>query len=261
MIDIHCHLIPYVDDGAEDWDSALEMARREVADGIVEAIVTPHWAGPQEGVDEQLARLAELEERLREEEIPLKLHPGNELILVPELPELIAAGKALTLAGTSYLLLETAQLAGGPFVKQAVFSLRSAGFQVILAHPARAPFWQERPDDLEELVHAGCHLQINAGSLTGGFGRRAQTTAEYLLRRGWVAFLASDAHNLDSRPPGLREAVQRAAHLIGEERARDLVEKNPARLLRNRPVYVEPLTRQDLPRRSWWNRLLHRGPG
>ena len=258
MIDIHSHLLPYIDDGAADWHVALGMARVNVEEGVTEAIVTPHWAGPDEGADQVLETLAEYQSRLQEAEIPLVLHPGNELILVPEVSGLVGEARALSLAGTSYLLLETAQLAGGPYMVQAAFSLRTQGYQLVLAHPERAGAWQEKPDELEELVRGGCHLQINAGSLLGEFGRRAQRTAELLLQRGWVTFLASDAHGLEARPPGLRQAVRRAAELMGEPRARQLVEEHPRLLLQDRPIYLDLGSPPTPPRRPLWRRLLGR---
>lgn len=231
LIDIHLHPLPFLDDGARDWSEALDMAQLALEDGVRQWIATPHWTGRPGETEKTQETLAALREKLQEHGIPLQVHPGNEVVLTPDLPEALKEGRALTLAGTEYVLLETAQFESGAYIHSALFKLQSHGFRVILAHPERLPTWQSDQDDLRELVYRGCYLQVNAGSLAGCFGRAAQRTAERLLRLGWVSFLASDGHSPDHRPPLLGEAVARARELIGAERVEELVNGNPGRLL------------------------------
>src|SRR5689334_8774638 len=124
MIDIHCHPLPFVDDGAEDWDASLEMARMASEDGVRQWIATPHWKGSPGDTATVRERLEELRLRLKAEQIPLRVHPGNEVILVPRLVESLQEGNALTLAGSKYLLLETAQLEYGAYIQQAMFQIQ-----------------------------------------------------------------------------------------------------------------------------------------
>ena len=257
MIDVHCHVLPYLDDGAKDWEASLTLARMAVEAGIAQCIATPHWTGREGETEKTLSRAEELRAKLAEAGIPLRVHTGNEVILVPGLVEALRGGSALTLGGSSYVLLETAQLEHGAYTQNALFQLQSHGYRVILAHPERVQSWQNDFAGIRDLVHRGCRLQVNAASLVGGFGRTAKSAAEELLRRGWVSLLATDAHSPTSRPPMIAPALKRCAGLIGEEAARALVEANPARILCDEEL---PYVDTDLaPKRGifsfpWWPR-------
>lgn len=249
MIDLHCHPLPFLDDGAADWEASLEMARAAAADGVTQWVATPHWTGQPGEAERVEATRQELLQRLREAAIPLRVHSGNEVVLVPNLPDALKAGQALTLAGSSYILLETAQFEQGAYIHSALFQLQSQGYRIILAHPERLRSWQEDLHDLRELVYRGCYLQLNAGSLLGQFGRPAQKTAEALLREGWVSFLASDGHSPDRRPPLLQAAVERAAQIAGRDAVVEMVQGNPARVICG--DYVPAITPEILPRRRF----------
>ena len=257
MIDVHCHILPFLDDGALDWEAALSMARLMVEDGTRECIATPHWTGVPDETDATRARLEELAQRLGGAGLPLKVHAGNEVVLVPRLVEALASGQAFTLAGSRYLLLETAQLEQGAYVRSALFQLQSHGYRIILAHPERMSSWQADSRELSELIERGCRLQVNAGSLLGEFGKAARRAAEELVRRGWVSLIGSDAHSPTLRPPGLSAAVARCASLTTADAARALVEDNPACILRDQELpYIN--TEAQSPRRAfafpWWRR-------
>jgi protein-tyrosine phosphatase len=201
------------------------MARAAVEDGIRTIVATPHWpvdgaltAGPRV---RELA--AEVQERLRAAEVPLRVLPGHELEISWEMHRSLELGEALTLADSRFVLLETPYYGLPPYLRDLIFQLQSRGYRPILAHPERNPNVQHDPTRLEELVDAGCLLQVNAGSVLGRFGPRPRRTAEALLARGWVQLLASDAHNPGTRPPVVAEAVRAAARWVGNEAAQSLV--------------------------------------
>lgn len=256
MIDLHLHPLPFIDDGAADWDAALAMARVAVEEGVAQWVATPHWTGVPGETERVRATLDELRERLRHAGLPLRVHPGNEVVLVPPLAQALAEGRALALAEGPYVLLETAQLAREAYLLEAVYTLQSRGHRLILAHPERQPAWQRDLADLRELLFRGCLLQVNGGSLLGDFGPGPRRAAERLLRLGWVSFVASDAHSPDTRPPRLRAARERCAVLVGADQADVLVGANPARVLCGE--YVSPPDPDSGPSRSWWGRLLRR---
>jgi protein-tyrosine phosphatase len=251
MIDTHCHLLPNVDDGPKDWETALRMVSLAQADGIRQVITTPHWTGVPEETERVRRRFAEFQSRCEGLEVFL----GQELVLMPQLLTSLQEGSALTLAGSAYLLLETAQLEFGAFKHQALFQLQSHGYRIILAHPERVPGWQREPSELRKLLERGCYAQVNAGSLTGSFGRSAQRAAESFVRRGWVSLVASDAHSDSGRPPLLSAAVERCEALVGERATELLVTDNPARVLCNEllpyPNLDEP-ERERAGRRWFW---------
>lgn len=245
MIDIHCHVLPHLDDGAADWDAALAMARMAQADGVRQIVATPHWTGAPGETESTLAQADELRRRLQAEGLRLKIHVGNEVVLVPNLVEALKEQRALTLAGSSYVLLETAQLDRGAYIHNALFQLQSHGYRIILAHPERVRGWHTDLEDLVQLIERGCYLQVNAASVLGEFGRPVQKAAERLLRRGWVSILASDGHSPEGRPPVLRRAFLRCAELVGEEAATELVEANPARVLCDEQLPYLEIERQE----------------
>ena len=255
MIDIHSHPLPGLDDGAANWEMALAMARQWVAEGVRQVVATPHWSGATGEIAATRERLSELRERLRQGSLDLALHLGQEVVLTPALLDHLRGGTALSIANSSYILLETAQLPRTAYIDTALFQLQSQGYRVILAHPERAPAWQAEPRQLEEFLWRGCRLQVNAGSLLGHFGWRARRTAEHLLRRGWVSLIASDAHSDRERPPCLGRGFNRCASLVGEHTARTLCSENPARILCDEHL---PEVRVDASQRGLLARLLMR---
>lgn len=251
VIDTHCHMLPFLDDGAEDWEAALAMARAAVEDGINQTVLTPHWTGATGEAEAVREKLEQFKTRLAADGLALRLHLGNEVVLVPALVKALEEERAFTLGGSKYILLETAQLEHGAYTHNALFQLQSHGYRIILAHPERVRAWQSDLGDLLQLLWRGCYLQITAGSLLGEFGVPARKTAELFLRLGWVSLLASDAHSPGSRPPLLSQAVKRCARIIGGEASQALVNENPMRVLCNEDLPpVDPDTAHN--RRPSW---------
>jgi protein-tyrosine phosphatase len=248
MTDIHCHLLPGVDDGAEDWDACLQMARFAVADGIDTIIATPHWPGDEEGSSAAARVLdltAEVQARLETEGIPLRVLPGHELVILPGVAEELESGGALGLGGsfaaasrgeTRYALLETPYQPLPFFLRDLIFQVQSRGITPVLAHPERNPTVQTKPDTLEEYVGVGCIIQVSAGSILGQFGSNALRAAQLLLRRGWGHVIASDGHSPVNRPPLLAAARDAAARIVGPEAARMAVEDLPAGIAAGRRI-------------------------
>ncbi|HEX9830241.1 MAG TPA: CpsB/CapC family capsule biosynthesis tyrosine phosphatase [Thermodesulfobacteriota bacterium] len=215
MVDIHCHLLPNVDDGPKSWEESLEMARLAVEDGIRVAVTTPHWIQgtkwdpyPEEIRD----KVRELNERLKEEKIPLTVLPGMEVAIAENLPELVSSGRILTLGDGKYLLVEIPVISLPLGVEEIIFGLKTIGISPILAHPERNKEIQKNPKKVLELVRTGASVQVTAGSFCGYFGEKAQRCVLELAKLGAVNAIASDAHNVDNRPPivtgGLRVLEQ-----------------------------------------------------
>jgi protein-tyrosine phosphatase len=245
-----------VDDGAADEAAAIAMATAAVKDGISRCVVTPHW-GDRSGEAERLrAAVDRLRGTLRERNVALEVFPGNEVVLLPGLLPALKEGNALSLAGSSYVLLETAQLESEAFREVAIFQLQASGYRIVLAHPERVQSWQKDSGPLRELLERGLYVQVNAGSLRGDFGSAARRAAEVILRRGWASFLASDGHSPAERPMLLEAAYQKAAEWLGERAAQELVEGNPARVLCNE--LVESVEIEEPERRPWYSFLWRR---
>lgn len=207
MIDLHCHLLPGVDDGPRDLASALAMARLHVAAGVRTVAATPHvsWDTPTDAATIEVG-LADLRAALRQERIPLEVVGGAE-IDVHQAEELSDEElSALALGGGRWLLLE-APLRQGVVIEPVARELLERGHRVLLAHPERSPIFQHDPAALRRLTRAGVLTQITASSFTGRFGRTVQRFTEQLLEDGLVHTAASDAHDTVRRPPGIADAL------------------------------------------------------
>jgi protein-tyrosine phosphatase len=218
-VDLHSHVLPGIDDGAGTAEVALEMLRVAAADGTRFIVATPHVGSVSR---QQILRGVEtLNEFAQSQGVNISVLPGSEVRLTPAAVTAFADGQLMTLNQTSYLLIELPL--GGPWppqVAQVVFDLQMAGASPVLAHAERYHPLRQSPELLVELVRAGVVVQINASSLLGQGGERAQRAAEQLVRSRLAHVVASDAHDARLRPPVLSAAMRRVAELAGSEEAR-----------------------------------------
>ena len=243
MIDLHLHLLPGVDDGAESVEQAVEMVRIAGVDGCRVLVATPHQRRDEwdNGDPRRLTdRLAELVAKLPRTPEPPQLRLGGEVRVDSELlADLSRPGRSalFALAGSRYLLLEFEPSGLGPPPVEIVGELLAEGWWPIVAHPEVVPcFWENGDDLLARLVEAGALFQVTAMSLTGEFGKAARARAWELLRAGWVQFVASDAHRPNWRPPGLGAARRAVARELGAGLAEALTVPNPLAVVENRPI-------------------------
>jgi len=261
MIDLHCHLLPGIDDGPATLDVSLAMARCAVADGITFTACTPHiypglYENNQAGIS---AAVDALRLALAEAGIPLQLGTGADTHLAPDLLGSIRAGRVPTLNGSRYLLLEPPHHVAPPRFDESVFALMSAGIVPVITHPERLSWIETHYSVFGELVKQGAWMQVTAGSLTGRFGRRPKYWAERMIDEGQVHILATDAHHVDKRPPLLAEARHAAAARVGAQEATHLVLTRPQGILDDvSPGQLPPLperARAAQRRAGLWQRL------
>jgi protein-tyrosine phosphatase len=195
LIDLHCHLLPGIDDGSKNLAMSLEMARLACADGITTVVCTPHIlptvyenTGP-----EIKASVTMLQQELLKEGIPLDLLSGADVHIVPDLLPRLAYGQIITLADSRYLLLEPPHHVMPPQFEECIFRLQSAGYVAILTHPERLSWIGSQFPLIRRMVNAGLWIQLTAGSLTGRFGRRPRYWAERMLDQGLCHVIATDA--------------------------------------------------------------------
>nr|HET6903453.1 CpsB/CapC family capsule biosynthesis tyrosine phosphatase [Ktedonobacteraceae bacterium] len=237
MIDTHLHILPGVDDGPETMEEAVALASVLVQEGVHAAIATPHYNDQfcQRSAAEVKERVNELQQVLDRQGILLRLFAGHEALIKPGLVDDILAGKLATLNGSRYLLLELWNSNWLPATEQVIFELRASGITPVLAHPERYRVFQKELNLLESLQQQGVLVQITASSLLGMQGRTAQRTAEKLLKRGLVHFIASDAHGLYSRPPAIAQSLCQIAKLIGQVKMLQFTESWPMMIINNVP--------------------------
>jgi protein-tyrosine phosphatase len=261
MIDLHCHILPAIDDGSDSLDTSLEMARMAVADGIKVMACTPHiYPGLYENDAPGIRRaIGALQQALDAASIPLKLTIGADVHLAPDLAARIRAGEVPTLNDTRYLLLEPPHHVAPPRFEESVFELIAGGWVPVITHPERLTWVEQHYEAFRRLVDAGAWMQITSGSLTGRFGKHAQRMAERMLDDGLVYTLATDSHGARRRPPLLAEGRDAAALRVGDEEARHLVQTRPLGILQNRhPEVLPPLPQRGLVKMGWWSRVFGR---
>lgn len=231
LVDIHAHILPGIDDGAVAIEESIEMAKAAVARGVSAIIATPHFNScykcDRTVLDKEVASLREALNALN---VDLKVYPGAEVRISPEVLDSLDAGRVQPLAGSRYVLIELPFDEIPFYARDLVFKLRLKGLVPVLAHPERSASVQKRIDRLEGFIGQGCLVQLNASSLEAGFGQD-YATAVKIIERGWAFAIASDAHDLGTRPPGLKAAARVAARLLGKQKALKLVRENPLRII------------------------------
>lgn len=238
MIDLHCHLLPGLDDGAADLSVSIEMARIAHADGIRGIACTPHVKPGiyDNGTAEVATGIRQLREVLASEGIGIELFSGGDLHIAPNLGMRLKGGEIPTLAGSRYFLFEPPHHLVAPRMINLAESLIRQGYVPIVTHPERLTWLSSHYDIFTQLNDAGCLVQITAGSVTGEFGKMARYYSERLMDEGRIDLLATDAHDTRRRPPVLSRARDIIAARMGEDEAAAMVLWRPAAILANRVV-------------------------
>jgi protein-tyrosine phosphatase len=233
MIDIHCHLLPAVDDGSQSWETTLEMCRIAEQDGVTHIVATPHANYEyQYDRDLHLERLEEL--RTRAPKLTFSL--GCDFHLSYEnIEDAMRHRERYAIGDTRYQLVELSEYSAFN-ASQTMHLLQTAGLIPILTHPERNPVILGNPDLLNRFADVGCLFQITANSLTGFWGKPKQQFCEQMLKKNMVHFIASDAHGVKNRTPILSAARDAAAKIVGAAAAEKLVCGNPQAVVSNQAV-------------------------
>ncbi|MGA3087661.1 MAG: CpsB/CapC family capsule biosynthesis tyrosine phosphatase [Terriglobales bacterium] len=237
MIDIHCHLLPEVDDGPKSWDVAIEMCRMAVEDGITHVVATPH-ANDRYAYDRLYLSglLGELREKVGAG-LGLQFSLGCDFHLSFEnLERVLQQPHGYTIGETNYLLIELSNYSVPTGLADCFTRLADRGLTPILTHPERNPILQQMPQRIVEWAEQGCLIQITASALTGFWGERPETVARWLLDRSAVHILASDAHDTRRRVPNLSAGRAVAERIAGLEYAQALVDGNPGAIVKGLPI-------------------------
>lgn len=236
MIDIHCHILPMVDDGSQSVEESLQMLISAYEDGTDEIILTPHLAYAY-GFDNPYAKISELFSQFKyiveQERIPIQLYLGTEFLFSSKDTFLSHLDEITKMNQTSYLLMEFFFNIDASFVLEAIDCVTRQELRPIIAHPERYDCIQVDPELSLEIHQRGALLQLNKGSILGEFGRRVMNAAYALLDQHAYDFVGSDAHHLDHRTPDMYEAYIRILNLYGERYTKYLFELNASRMLQN----------------------------
>lgn len=236
LIDLHCHVLPGIDDGPETLADSLALLQAMAEQGVRTVVATPHAGdGRYEAQPDQvLAAVEAVNLAARAAGIAVEVLPGMELTLSFDTLTKLRATKALTIAGTQNVCVELPRTPYAMFVDRAMFELMLAGYRPILVHPERNPGIQEHPELMDKLAERGVVGLLTAGSLLGRHGSTAERLAARFLKGGSATLIASDAHDLNRRPPQLAAALE-AARALGKIDQCDewaLIGRDPAQIVR-----------------------------
>ncbi len=231
MIDMHCHILPGVDDGSQHLYDSLEMAHLAAESGVVGIVATPHCV--KDGADAVRKSFSLLREAIKKNRIPVELFLGMEIFGTHNTAELLKEGKLFTVNGSIYPLIEFDFYAEGSETTRILREVVREGYRPIVAHPERHEFVARDPKIVNVWRDLGCYLQINKGSLLGRFGMQAQRLAFMLIERNLAEIVASDAHSPAVRTTWMRDVKELLSREFSAETAEKLLVENPLRILKN----------------------------
>lgn len=235
MVDIHSHLIPSVDDGANSIEETFELIREAEEAGYTDIILTPHYmTNAYKQAPKTLNLLKEkLQQIVDKEKINVKLHTGMEIYISDNLLNLLEQKEVITLANSKYLLMELPLNTKVQYLENIIFRLKEKNIIPIIAHPERYKFVQKNPQKVEELIENGCLIQSNIGSVSGVYGGQAKKTIKYLLKNDLVHFLATDTHRKNTIYPLVGKTIKKIQKVIGKEKTEELTTINAQQILNN----------------------------
>ena len=240
MIDIHCHILPGFDDGSDNIEESVRMARLAAENGTTAIIATPHSNVPDKYQNyfgkAYVEAFKTLDARIKAENIPLRLYPGHEIFAANDFIDLIKKKRLLTLCNSNYPLVEFALQERSESVYRKLEIITAEGLTPIIAHPERYAFIAADPAAPLKLKKMGCLLQINKGSLKKKFGRTAYVISQSLVEREYADFVASDAHSPYIRTPFLADAYEIVSELRSSRYAEILLRTNPEKVIRNEKI-------------------------
>lgn len=239
MIDIHCHLMPSVDDGAKDLEETLAMFENAYTSGVTDIILTPHYikGTKYEINNEQKEKITNiLREALRRTDMDINIYYGNEVYIDNDLVEMIKDKKVATLANSRYVLVELPVNSMDNNAGNVFFNLRSNGYIPIIAHPERYVYFQKHPEKVMDYIKLGCLLQGDYMSLLGKYGKKAEKTLKILLKNGVIKFMSSDIHH-SYNDYHIPEAEKRTLKIVKDENiVNKLFVENPESVINDKII-------------------------
>ena len=246
MIDMHCHLLPGIDDGSKSFNESINIVKKAQQEGITDIVLTPHYiVGTKYDANnaEKIDLFKELEFQVKERKIPINLYLGNEIYIDAKLPEMLGAfdektgknkgnsGEVASLNGRKYVLIELPVQNEDFSTPDTMFELIRRGWVPVIAHPERYEYIQNNINYAAELVKMGCKLQGDYLALTGKYGKKAEKTLKKLLRKDLIFCLASDIHH-ERNDYNLEKAKAKIAKITKNQKLiDDLFVKNPKRII------------------------------
>lgn len=252
LVDIHCHILPGIDDGSKDWETSLKLANDAVKDGVTHAVLTPHHLNGRYNnhKEDVIALTNQFRQKLEEENIPLTVFAGQEVRLSGDLiPALDNDDILFCDEDGKYMLLEFPSENVPTYAKNTIFEIKKRGITPVIVHPERNSGILRKPELLQELIEQGCLVQITASSYMGTFGKEIENLSRRFIEAGQASCFASDAHDLPKRDYEYSEALKKLSDEFGEDKSIEF-EENAKKIVNGDLVqmYWQPLKKK---KRFW----------
>lgn len=253
MVDLHCHLLPGIDDGSKSMDISLRLAREATGNGVTHALLTPHHMNGRYVNHKQdvIRRTKEFQEQLKSHDIPLTVFPCQEVRINGQLLEALDEDDILFAdTGNRYLMLEFPDDDVPYYTNQMIFDLQQRGITPVIVHPERNTKIMTQPDLLYQMLEKGCLSQITASSYVGTFGKKVEKFSRQLIETGQGYVFASDAHDLPGRKYEIRQAFEKLRVEFGENFAKHYQQN--ARLILNGEEVPTNVLQQIKKEKKFW---------
>lgn len=240
IIDLHCHILPNIDDGAENIEETIEMLSIAAEEGIRGMIATSHAeaeVGPKQS-EKYLKAFRKTLQYIESNDIPIQIYPGNELYYSEGMISALKNGEAHTINGTRYVLVEFPIYESFYYIERGLRNLQNAGCWPIIAHVERYQSLQSE-EKIRQLIELGVYIQINASSVAGKAGIPTRMFCTKLLRKGLVHIVATDAHGSKRRRPVIKDCLRLIDRIAGENYRRAISEENPEKIIKGERISAE----------------------
>ncbi len=240
MLDMHTHIIPSIDDGSKNLKETIQIIKEGADSGIHTIVATPHYLeGKYENTKENiLIRVEYLNEYLKNSGINVSIVGGSEILVCPDIIELLKSGKLCTLNGSRYILIEFAVNLRNTKACQIIKQIIDEGYIPIIAHPERYIYVQKNIKDVFKYVEAGALIQMNIGSLIGDYGEEARETAVKLLKHNLIHTWGSDTHYIRRIYERLQEGLDELKRIVGEDMFKLIIDINPNHIYNNEDIEI-----------------------
>ncbi len=236
--DIHCHILPGIDDGAANEREMLQMLKVAYSQGIRYVFATPHYHPKRGEADASVVdSVFENVQNVVKTQFPdMKIYKGNEIYFRQDATQMLKEGRLLTLAGSDYVLLEFSTAVSRDQVKNAVGQLQMAGYVPVIAHVERYEDLVGEYGFIEELADAGVYFQVNAASVVGDMGGARKRFIKKMIKNDWVHFIGTDAHDAGHRAPLMEKCASYLRKKFDEDTAEMLLYHNPMMIVKNKMI-------------------------
>ena len=259
MIDIHCHILPNVDDGSESLEESIEMAKIAESEGITKIVNTSHchFDFKYKKGNELKLELEKFNQALKEENINIEVLLGNELYYTSDLIERFDELDFFSMNNSKYILMEFSPINFPKNIEDVIYEIKIRGYIPIIAHAERYKQVQEDVNIVLDCIKEGALIQVNASSILGKNGEKTEDTSKKLLDNNMVHFVATDAHSSNRRRPLIKDSYNYILKNYGKEVSEKLFIENPTAVIENRDISILNPTKYE-EKRSFLKRLFRK---